>query len=137
MADTPVPSEVREVAERLGGPKPMRRGSLTERYMKCGRKDCRCHGDAQARHGPYYSLTRGEGGQTRSRYLGAEEAEVVRQQIATGQQFRKDVEVYWEACERWADAEIEGPEATSQEAVKKGGSKQRSKRRSSPRSKHS
>ena len=71
MAKINVPSDVREAAAALGEPKPMRRGSLTERYMKCGQKSCRCHDDAQARHGPYYSLTRAEGGRTQSRYVSA------------------------------------------------------------------
>ncbi len=49
--------------------------------------------------------------------------------------FRKQVEAYWQACERWADAQLDSPEAASQEAAKKGGSKRRSTPRSSRRSK--
>jgi len=130
-----VPAAVREFAERLAEPQPMRRGSLSERSMKCGQKGCRCQQDPKARHGPYYSLTRAEGGKTRSRYLDAAQADLVRQQVQAGQQFRKDVDAYWQACEQWADAQLDAPEAASQEAAKKGASKQRSKPRSSPRSK--
>lgn len=137
MAKINVPSDVREAAAALGEPKPMRRGSLTERYMKCGQKSCRCHDDAQARHGPYYSLTRAEGGRTQSRYVSAEQAGVVRQQVQAGQQFREQVEGYWQACERWADAQLEAAEATSQEGAKKGASKKPSTRKSSLRSRHS
>ena len=135
MTDAPVPINVRKAAEQLGEPKPMRRGSVTERYMKCGKKGCRCHDDAQARHGPYYSMTRGECGQTRSRYLSAEQAAVARQQLEVGQKFRKYVEDYWQACERWADAQLDAPEAASLEAAKKGASKRPSTPRSSRRSK--
>ncbi len=135
MPDGTVPAAVREVAAELVEPKPMRRGSVSERSMKCGRKECPCQEDPQARHGPYYSLTRAEGGKTRSRYLTAEQAALAQQQVEAGQQFRKHVDAYWRACEQWADSELEAPEAASQEAAKKGGSKRRSKPRSSPKSK--
>ena len=137
MTHQVVPAGVREVATELAKPRPMRRGSVSERSMKCGRKQCRCQHDLQARHGPYYSLTRAEGGTTRSRYLSAEQAAVARQQVEAGQRFRKQVEAYWQACEQWADAQLEDTEAASQEAAKKGASKRRSKPRSSPRSKRS
>jgi hypothetical protein len=137
MPDEPIPATVRELGAELAEPKPMRRGSVSERSMKCGRRECRCQEDPQARHGPYYSLTRAEGGKTRSRYLTAEQAALAREQVEAGQQFRRHVEAYWQACEQWADAELKAPEAASQEAAKKGGSKRRSKPRSSPRSKRS
>lgn len=130
-----VPAAVREIADRLAEPRPMRRGSVSERSMRCGQPGCRCQHDAQARHGPYFSLTRVEGGKTRSRYLDAVEAAQARDQVEAGQQFRKYVEAYWQACEQWADAQLDAPEAASQEAAKKGGSKRRSTPKSSPRSK--
>ena len=129
-----VPDAVGALAARLADPRPMRRGSLSERAMKCGRKECRCQQDPQARHGPYYSLTRAEGGSTRSRYLTAAQAVVARQQVEAGQEFRTHVEAYWQACEQWADAQLDAAEAVSQETAKKGASKRRSKRRSSARS---
>jgi len=138
MADESVPGAVRELAGELSRPKPMRRGSLSARSMKCGQKGCRCQHDPAARHGPYYSLTRMEGGKTRSRYLTAEQAALVRQQVESGQEFRKRVEAYWRVCERWADAQLDTPEAVSgEEAAKKGGSRRSSTRRSSPRSRRS
>jgi len=137
MPYEPVPAAVRKFATQLAEPRPMRRGSVSERSMKCGRKECRCQSDPQARHGPYYSLTRAEGGKTRSRYLSAEQAALARQQVEAGQQFRKQVESHWQACEQWCDAQLEAPEAASQEAAKKGASKRRSKPKSSPRSKRS
>ena len=104
--------------------------------MKCGQVSCRCQQDLEARHGPYFSLTRGAGGTTRSRYLSEAQAKLARVQIEAGQQFRKQVDAFWEACERWADAELEVSEAASKlEAAEKGGSKRLSRRKSSPRSK--
>ncbi len=137
MHEELVPAAVRDMAATLATPAPMRRGSVSERSMKCGRKQCRCHQDAQARHGPYYSLTRIEGGKTRSRYLSAQQAALARQQIEAGQAFRRRVKDYWETCEQWADAQLSEAEEASREEVKKGASEQPSRRRSSPRSKSS
>ena len=68
MPREPIPTVVRKLAKELAEPTPMRRGSVSERFMKCGQKECRCQHDPQARHGPYFSLTRSEEGKTRSRY---------------------------------------------------------------------
>ena len=132
-----VPAAVRQLTATLARPMPMRRGSVSERSMKCGRKECRCQHDRQARHGPYYSLTRIEGGKTRSRYLSAQQAALAQAQIEAGQKFRSRVEAYWQACEQWADAQLSEPGAVSSEGAKKGASQQPSKPRSLPRSKPS
>lgn len=133
-----VPPTVREAARRLAEPKPMRRGSLSVRFLKCNKSGCTCAQDADARHGPYTSVVRTVAGKTRSRLVPAAQADVLRLQVEAGQQFRKDVEGYWQACEQWADVQLEAPEATSNaEAVKKGGSKKHSRPRSRPRLKRS
>ena len=137
MPEEQVPERARELAAKLADPRPMRRGSVSERSMKCGKMGCRCQHDPQARHGPYHSLTRARGGKTQSRYLSAEQAEVARQQIEAGQEFRRDVEAYWDACERWGDMLLEASEAAAQRAAGKGGSRRPSKEKSSPRSRRS
>ena len=115
----------------------MRRGSLSERTIKCGKPGCACADDPKARHGPYFSLTQAVEGKTRSRFLTVEGAAVAKQQIAAGREFREDVGSYWEACEEWADAQIDLlPSASAGEAKKKG-SKRTSKATSSRKSKHS
>jgi hypothetical protein len=136
MPDSTVPSDVRALAEQLADAKPMRRGSLSERYVKCSKPDCPCGESEDARHGPYYSVSRVVNGKTQSRWLNAVEAKIARQQVEQGQAFRKKIESYWEACERWADAEL-ALEVASAEAVKKRASKQRLKRKSSGKSKSS
>jgi hypothetical protein len=105
--------------------------------MKCGKASCPCQQDPKARHGPYYSLTRPMAGKTQSRYLSPEQAELAREQIAQGHTFRKQVEQYREACERWADAQLERSQAAFPEVAEKGGSKPTSKTKSSRRSKPS
>jgi hypothetical protein len=124
-----VPSRVRELATGLSQPKPMRRGSLSERKVKCSKPGCPCGRDPKARHGPYYSLTRAVSGRTHSRFLSPPQAEVVEEQIEAGRKFRNHVDDYWEACEQWADRQLEDSAAASPEAAKKG----RSKRTSRPR----
>ena len=132
-----VPAPVRELANRLAEPTPMRRGSLSVRHVKCSKPGCACAEDTDARHGPYTSVVRTVAGQTRSRSVPTARADMLRGQVQAGQQFRKNVEAYWRACERWADAQLEAPEAASPEAAQKGGSKRPSRPKSSPRSKGS
>lgn len=137
MPNDDLPPPVRKIASRLAEPKPMRRGSLSVRHVKCNKPGCPCADDAKARHGPYTSVVRTIGGRTRSRRVPAAQTDMLRQQIEAGQHFRKEVEAYWQACEQWADAELDSAEATSQEVAKKGVSKKPSTRKSSRRSKGS
>ena len=112
----------------------MRRGSLTERWVRCSKPGCACKDDPAARHGPYYSLTRTVDGATRTRLVTAEQAELVRRQIQAGREFRDAAEVFWQACEQAADAELEVVAKVSAAAAEKGGSAKPSRRRSSPKS---
>lgn len=115
----------------------MRRGSVSERRVKCGKPGCACAEDPNARHGPYLSLTQAVKGKTQSRFLTAEQAAVAQQQIAAGHEFRQRIETCWEVCQEWADAEMElSIPASSGEAQKKG-SKRASKPTSSRKSKRS
>jgi len=114
----------------------MRRGSVSQRSIKCGKAVCACHKDPKARHGPYHSLTQAVEGKTRSRFLTAEQARLAQQQIDAGREFRAQVGDYWEACEEWADGQLAEVAASSGEA-KKGGSKRTSKTKSSRKSKRS
>src|SRR5256884_243419 len=102
-----VPSRIAQLAAAFSHPEPMRRGSLCERRMKCGQGACACQHDPKAAHGPYFLLTQKVEGKTRSRYVSPEQAPVVRRQIESGRQFRERLEAYWEACERWADEQLE------------------------------
>lgn len=129
------PSRVAALSAALAQPRPMRRGSVNERRMKCGQANCACQNDPRARHGPYYTLTQAAGGKTRSRYIGAEQVPALRRQIEAGREFRQQVEAYWEACEQWADAELEPVPAAK--AAEKKGSGRSSATKSAPKSKRS
>ncbi len=127
-----MPDSTPTVPFSLSEPVPLRRGSLSERFVKCGKPACPCAKDPKARHGPYFSLTRAVGGRTQSRFLSAAQATLAGRQIERGQQFRSEVDHFWKRCEQEADRELSNPEAAPQEAAKKGGSKRRSKPRSEP-----
>jgi hypothetical protein len=138
MAVSPeVPSRVRQLADQLAHAQPMRRGSLSDRTIRCGKAACACADNPKARHGPYHSLTQAVKGKTRSRFLTQEQAALARQQIATGREFREHVDAYWEACEEWADAQLEPTPAAPAEEAKKKGSKRSLKPTSSRKSKRS
>lgn len=130
-----VPTAVRDLARQLSEPQPMRRGTLSTQYLRCNKPGCACADRPGARHGPYARVVRVVKGRTQSRHVPADRVDALRRQVGAGQQFRKHVEAYWQACEHWADAELDTPEAASKEAAKKGASKRPSKRRSSTRSK--
>lgn len=133
---TSVPSRVAQFSASLLQPQPMRRGTINERYMKCGQSSCPCQRDDKARHGPYYTLTQATGGKTRSRYVSEQQLPLLRRQIEAGREFRQQTEAYWQACEQWADSELEQT-AGAAEGLEKGGSKRVSKGRSSKRSRRS
>jgi hypothetical protein len=138
MAATPhaVPLPVRQLLTELADPQPMRRGSVSERTIKCSKPGCACAQNADARHGPYYSYTHVVDGKTHSRFLTAEQADLVRQQVDAGRQFRSRVDALWEACEEWADSQLADLAVSSGEAKKKG-SRRISKTKSSRKSKTS
>ena len=117
------------LSAQLADPIPMRRGSLTERFVKCSRPGCPCAHDPAARHGPYVSLTRSVAGTTQTRLIAPELTATVRRQIEAGRQFRDATELYWGACERLADAEIAPRTASDAPGGEKGGSVRRSRRK--------
>jgi hypothetical protein len=130
-----IPPRVQEVAAQLAAAKPMRRGSVSTRYVRCNKPGCPCTERAEARHGPYISLVRVVAGRTQSRWVSASQEATLRRQVEAGHQFRKQVEALWEVCEHWADAELEA--TVSQETAKKGASGKPSKQRLRPRSRRS
>jgi len=56
-------------------------GSITRRWMTCGKSACPCTDDPAARHGPYYAWTWKRGGKTVCVYLSAEQAAICAQWI--------------------------------------------------------
>jgi hypothetical protein len=115
-----VPARIAQLVAAFPHPPPIRRGSLYHRRIKCRQAAPACQHDPKATHGPYYTLTQKVAGKTCSRYVSPEQAVVVRRQIDSGRQFREPGEAYWEACERWADEQLEAVAASAEEAEKAG-----------------
>ena len=120
MNPTLPPADLCQLASELAEPKAMRRGSLAQRTVKCSKPGCACARDPNARHGPYYSLTRAVRGKTQSRFLRPGQAALAREQHAAGHACRTKLEAYWGACERWADEQLEVVPDSGEEAEKKG-----------------
>jgi hypothetical protein len=137
MDHAPFPTRLRQLASELAQPKPMRRGSLSERTIKCGKAGCPCAEDPKARHGPYFSLTRAVQGKTHSRFLSPEQAAIARQQIEAGHEFRIKLETFWEGCEAWANSVLKDSATASTREAEKGGSRRTSPRKSPRKSKPS
>jgi hypothetical protein len=86
-----------EILQEMGRIKSLRRGSITKQYLKVrprGKK-------AAVVRGPYYVLSRGEGGKTVSRRL-TSEAEVTRarEEVAAHRRFRELCGEFEELTER-------------------------------------
>jgi len=62
----------------------IRRGSLTERYMPCGTKTCRCNANPPQLHGPYYQYKRVINGKTHSIRVTRQQADLIQGWINNG-----------------------------------------------------
>ena len=67
-------------------------GSVHSQQMTCGRPDCACHSDPQARHGPYVYWTTKVAGRGVSRLLHPSEAELLSQWVENRRQLDRIVE---------------------------------------------
>jgi len=56
-------------------------GHIQRRYLSCGKPNCVCHKEPDAKHGPYAYWTSKESGKTVSRMLRSEEADLLEQWI--------------------------------------------------------
>lgn len=57
-------------------------GTLIERWMTCGKPNCRCATDPNARHGPYHQWGRMDGGKLVHKYIGPGDVEELRKAIS-------------------------------------------------------
>lgn len=64
-------------------------GSLSKRWMQCGKQACRCREDPEARHGPYYQWSWKSQGRTASVYLNPEQAELCKRWIANHRELER------------------------------------------------
>ena len=57
------------------------RGSITERWLTCGRADCECATNPHARHGPYLYWTSKEKGHSVAKLLHPPESEILQEWV--------------------------------------------------------
>jgi len=91
-----------EIMDQIHSLGDMRRGSLVERYLPCGKEGCHCTRPDSRGHGPKYSVTWKVSGKTKTEYVSEEEVPQVREQLETHRRFlqlSKDlVDVNEEIC---------------------------------------
>jgi len=71
----------RDLAARLAGIGFIWRGSITERWLTCGRADCECAKNPRARHGPYLYWTSKEKGRSIARLLHPPESHILQEWV--------------------------------------------------------
>jgi hypothetical protein len=76
-----------EVLERIRSLGDMRRGTLTERFLPCGKPGCHCTRPESRGHGPKYSLTWKLRGKTKTEYIPKARVPQVRLQTETHRKF--------------------------------------------------
>ncbi len=68
----------------------MRRGSVVEQYLRCGKSPCCCKRSGHPGHGPYFALTCKVAGKTKTRQLRAGPVlEKVRREVHAFHRFRE------------------------------------------------
>lgn len=119
----------------LGAVGEMRPGALVGRYRKCGKPSCHCAQEAAGGHGPSWSLTRVMAGKTVTKIIPAAAVDDTQAQIAEHRRFRELTRELVEVSEQICEANLAA--APQAQAVKKGGSKRRSRAKLAPRSRRS
>jgi len=105
----------------------MRRGTLVERYIPCGKKNCHCKKPGSKGHGPAYSFTHKVKGKTQTKYFNPKQAELVREQIENRKRFstlsNKFLEVNEEIChlrlETWQPEESDAKKNFTRKSKRK------------------
>jgi len=75
-------SRYRDMAARVAGIGFMWHGSISERWLTCGRADCDCAKDPRARHGPYVYWTTKEKGRSVARLLHPPESDILQEWLS-------------------------------------------------------
>ena len=78
----------RELARELADIGYIAAGSVAPRYNRCGKPDCRCHGDPPRLHGPYLQWTAKVNGKTVNRRLSESEATLYNEWITNDRRVR-------------------------------------------------
>lgn len=95
-------------------------GSLSRRYLRCGKPSCHCSDPDSPGHGPYWSLTFKSGGKTVTRSVPPHALERTRRQIAEYKRFRNLTGEFVELSQQLCQARLrEGAGRAAGEGKKK------------------
>jgi len=97
----------------------LRPGTLTQRFLQCGKPTCRCSDPQHPGHGPYWSLTFKSNGKTVTRSVPPHALDSTRQQIAAYQRFRSLTAEFVELSEQLCQARLVQGKAAAAQAKKK------------------
>ena len=81
-------------------------GTVLKHMTRCGKPNCRCANDPDARHGPYYDWGHMEGGKLVHRRVSPEQAAMLRAAIANYRKVKKLLLAWEKETERLIDAEL-------------------------------
>jgi len=92
-----------ELKRQVADVPPIRRGSVVQRFMPCGKPGCRCQAEPPQLHGPYYQWTRKVNGKTATTRINKEQARLLRKWIENGRRLDKLVKQMEEVSLRLTD----------------------------------
>jgi Family of unknown function (DUF6788) len=120
---------------QLAGVGDFRRGSVSENWRKCGKRNCACARPGHRGHGPRFLWTRSAGARkTVGRQLAAAEVDKVRAEVARHGEFAAISEQIAQVSEKICEARpVAAVDAAAVAGGEKGGSGVRSRRRKPPR----
>jgi len=119
-----------DLAGQIGLLGDLRRGSLVERYIPCGKPGCHCTQPGSRGHGPCYSLTCKVEGRTKTEYIPKQQVALVREQLDNRRRFAEISKQFLEVNEQLCRLRLEA----GQESVAKKNSAKSFRRRSGVRS---
>ena len=79
-------------------------GTLVRRMIKCGKPNCRCASDKDARHGPYWQWGHMRSGKPTHRHVSEQQALVLSKAIDNYRQIKKLLKAWEDNTERIVDA---------------------------------
>jgi hypothetical protein len=116
------------IVSEIGALGPMRRGSLAERYLPCGKPGCHCGQPDSRGHGPKYSLTYKVKGRTKTEYVSAEQVPLVREQLQNHARFLELSKQLVETSEQIGRLRLEGEtQGSKKNSAKRSGRKSSAK----------
>jgi hypothetical protein len=82
-------NDLKQQIAKLGMPIP---GSIQTMYLRCGKKNCRCHQSDDQRHGPYYLWYRRKNGKLTTQSIAEEDLQSYRIWISNREELERVIQ---------------------------------------------